>query len=227
MTMRWHNLLFLHWPIPADVIKPMIPEGLELDTFDGSAWIGIVALRMTRVRRRYFPRFAALSFAEVNVRTYVWSPGRSGVWFFSVDAGNRLAVQAARLSYGLPYYDARITVQSERGRLHCHSTRLDKNSPRAELHVSYKPTGAVYRSAPETLDRWLTDRYCLYTVDRGGRLGYTEIHHAPWPLQPAEADLGVNTMTEPLEIKLPGTPPLAHFARHLEVIAWSVVSIDE
>jgi uncharacterized protein YqjF (DUF2071 family) len=227
MTMRWHDLLFLHWPLAPDVIRPMIPEGLELDTFEGSAWIGIVAFRTTGMRRRYFPRLAALAFPEVNVRTYVWSPGRSGVWFFSVDAGSRVAVRAAQLSYGLPYYDARIAFQSEGGAVRCRATRLGKAGAGAELNVSYKPTGAVYRSAPETLERWLTDRYCLYSVDRHGQLGYMEIHHAPWPLQHAEAEVAVNTMTEALAIKLPRTPPLAHFAGDVEVIAWSVVPIDQ
>src|SRR5688572_14463842 len=111
--MRWHDLLFLHWPIPPELIRPMIPQGVELDTFDGRAWIGVVPFRMTRVRPRRFPQFASVAFPEINVRTYVWSPGRSGLWFFSLDATNRLAVRTARAWYGLPYYDARITVQSE------------------------------------------------------------------------------------------------------------------
>lgn len=224
MIMHWHDLLFLHWPVRPEVIRPLIPAGLELDTFDGSAWIGIVPFRMTGVRPRYFP--AGLAFPEINVRTYVWTPGRSGVWFFSLDAANRLVVRAARLSYGLPYYDARITIRSEPESVHYQSTRVDKISPGAEFHASYKPTGPVYRSAPETLDRWLTDRYCLYAVERAGRLGYAEIHHAPWPLQAAEVDLRVNTMTNPLAIKLPKTPPLAYFARYLEVIAWRMVPVD-
>jgi uncharacterized protein YqjF (DUF2071 family) len=227
LTMRWHDLLFLHWPVQADLIRPLIPEGLELDTFEGSAWIGIVPFHMSRVRLRYFPRFAALAFPEMNVRTYVWSPGRSGVWFFSLDAANRLAVKAARLLYGLPYYDAKITVKSEQGAVHYDSSRIDTSSGRAEFSASYKPTGTMYRSAPGTIDRWLTDRYCLYNVDRAGRLGYVEIHHAPWPLQVAEVDLRVNTMAQPLDIELPNTPPLAHFAGYLEVIAWPFVRIEE
>ena len=226
MTMRWHDLLFLHWPVRPEVIRPLIPEGLELETFEGSAWIGIVPFRMTGVRRRYFPAVAALAFPELNVRTYVWTPGRSGVWFFSLDAANRVGVRAARSFYGLPYHDARITTQSEGETVHYHSTRIDKTSAGAEFDGSYRPAGAVYRSAPETLDRWLTDRYCFYSVDHAGRLTYADIHHAPWPLQPAKVELRVNTMTDPLEIKLPNTPPLAHFARYLEVIAWGMVPVE-
>src|SRR5437667_5335244 len=146
-TMRWHDLLFLHWPVRPEIIRPLIPQGLELDTFDGAAWIGVIPFRMTGVRPRYLPPFAGLAFPEMNVRTYVWTPGRSGVWFFSLDATNRLAVRAARAWYGLPYYNARITVQLEPGTVHYRSIRVDKRSAGAEFHASYKPTGEVYRSA--------------------------------------------------------------------------------
>jgi uncharacterized protein YqjF (DUF2071 family) len=226
MTMRWHDLLFLHWPVRPEVIRPLIPEGLELETFDGSAWIGIVPFRMSGVRRRYVPEVAALAFPELNVRTYVWTPGRSGVWFFSLDAANRIAVKAARSFYGLPYHDAQITVRSEGETVHYQSSRSEKTTAAAEFDASYRPTGPAYRSALGTIDRWLTDRYCLYAVDRAGRLAYAEIHHAPWPLQPAQVDLRVNTMTDPLDIKLPNTPPLAHFAHYLEVIAWAMVPVE-
>ena len=225
VAMRWHDVLFLHWPVAADLIRPLIPQGLELDTFDGSAWIGVAPFRMTGVRPHGFPRFAGLAFPELNVRTYVWSPGRSGVWFVSLDAANRLAVRTARRWYGLPYYDARMTVRREQETIRYRSTRADRRSTGAEFHASYKPTGDVYRSAPETLDRWLTDRYCLYTVDRSGRLGYADIHHLPWPLQRAEVELRVNTMTRPAGLKLPDIAPLAHFARRLDVVAWRVESV--
>lgn len=224
MTMHWDEVLFLHWPVDPEVVRPMIPAGLELDTFNGSAWIGVVAFRMSGVRPRYFP--VGVTFPEINVRTYVWTPGRSGVWFFSLDATSRLAVRSARIAFGLPYHDARITVRREMETVHYQGTRTDKSSGGAEFNVSCKPTGPVYRSAPETLDRWLTDRYCLYAADRAGRLACLEIHHAPWPLQHAELELRVNSMIRPLEIDLPKMPPLAHFARHLEVIAWRMVPVE-
>ncbi len=225
MSMHWHDILFLHWPVSPEVVRPLLPPGLELDTFCGSAWIGIIPFRTTGVRPRYFP--AGLAFPAMNVRTYVWTPGRSGVWFFSLDAASRLAVNAARLSFGLPYYNARITVRSETDSVRYQSTRTDKAAGGAEFAGSCKPTGTAYRSAPETLDRWLTDRYCLYAADRTGRLSYADIHHAPWPLQHAEVEIRVNTMTKPLGIQLPSTPPpLAHFARHLEVVAWWMVPVE-
>jgi uncharacterized protein YqjF (DUF2071 family) len=220
VAMRWHDLLFLHWPVRPQLIRPLIPRDLELDTFDGSAWLGIVPFRMTAVRPRRFPRIAGLAFPEINVRTYVWSPGRSGVWFFSLDAANRLAVRLARMWYGLPYHDSRITVRREHDTVHYRSIRTDRKSAMAEFNASYKPVGDVYRSAPETLDRWLTDRYCLYALDRRGRLCYGDIHHLPWPLQRADVALRRNTMTNPLGIGLTDTAPVAHYARRLDVIAW-------
>ena len=216
--MCWHDLLFLHWPVSPEVIRPLIPKGLELETFDGSAWIGIVPFRMSGVRPRYFP--AGLAFPEINVRTYVWTPGRSGVWFFSLDASNRLVVKAAQLSYGLPYYNARISVRSDFEGIHYQSTRVDQVGAGAEFQASYKPTGPVYRSAPATLDRWLTDRYCLSTLGHAGRLGYAQIHHAPWPLQDAQARISTNTMAAAAGIALPASPPLLPFARRLDVLIW-------
>ena len=225
MAMRWHDLLFLHWPVRPQLIRPLIPRGLELDTFDGSAWLGIVPFRMTGVRPRHFPRFAGLAFPEINVRTYVWSPGRSGVWFFSLDAANRLAVRLAREWYGLPYHDARITVRREGDTIHYRSVRGVQKGAEAEFDASYRPTGEVYRSAPETLDRFLTDRYCLYTLGRRGQLRYGEIHHLPWPLQSAEVELRRNTITNPLGIGLTDTAPVAYFARRLDVLAWRTMPV--
>lgn len=220
MAMRWHDLLFLHWPIRPEIIRPLIPVGLELDTFDGYAWIGVIPFRMTGVRPRYVPPFAGFAFPEMNVRTYAKSPGRTGVWFFSLDAASRVAVRAARLWYGLPYYDARMTARFEGETVHYRSIRLDQKNSGAEFDGSYNPAGAVYRSASGTLDHWLTERYCLYAQDRRGKLRYLDIHHLQWPLQPAEVALRRNTMAAFVGIELPDVPPIAHFARYLEVIGW-------
>lgn len=227
VAMRWHDLLFIHWPMRPQVLRPLIPAVLELDTFDGWAWLGVVPFRMTGVRLRYLPAFSGLSaFPELNVRTYVQTPGRSGVWFFSLDAASRLAVRAARAWYGLPYYDARMRVEQAGETVHYHSNRTHRGAATATFDASYSPSGEVYHASPGTLDHWLTARYCLYAMDRRGRVGSGDIHHAPWPLQAATADIRVNTMALPLPIALPHTQPVLHFARRLEVVAWSVVPLD-
>jgi hypothetical protein len=223
MLMRWHDLLFLHWPIRPELIRPMIPRRVELETFDGWAWIGVVPFRMSGVRPRYVP--LSLAFPELNVRTYVNTPGRSGVWFFSLDAASWIAVRVARW-FGLPYYDARMAVQLDGDVVHYQSVRSDKRAASAEFNASYGPTGAVYHASPGTLDHWLTERYCLYAARKSDQVVYGEIHHPPWPLQPAEVELRVNTMTQPIGLELPNTKPLSHFARYQEVIAWPIVPLD-
>jgi uncharacterized protein len=220
LFMRWHDLLFLHWPVRPESIQSLIPSVLELDTFDGWAWIGVVPFRMTGVRPRYVP--IPFAFPELNIRTYVKMPGRSGVWFFSLDATNWFAVRAARW-LGLPYYDARIEVNLAGEAVHYKSIRLDDQAAPVEFEASYRPTGAVYRSVPGTLDYWLTERYCLYGTRKPGHIVYGDIHHPPWALQPAEAEVRMNTMTLPISIELPDSKPICHFARYQEVVAWPVV----
>jgi uncharacterized protein YqjF (DUF2071 family) len=223
MLMRWHDLLFLHWPIRPELIRPMIPRRVVLETFDGWAWIGVVPFRMSGVRPRYVP--LSLAFPELNVRTYVNTPGRSGVWFFSLDAASWIAVRVARW-FGLPYYDARIKVQLDGDVVHYQSVRSDKTAAPAEFNASYRPTGAVYHASPGTLDHWLTERYCLYAARKPDQVVYGEIHHPPWPLQPAEVELRVNTMTQPIGLELPDTKPFSHLARYQEVVAWPIVPLD-
>jgi uncharacterized protein YqjF (DUF2071 family) len=222
MSMRWHDLLFLHWPVRPQMIRPLIPEEIQLETYDGWCWIGIVPFHMTGVRPRYVP--IPLAFAELNVRTYVKTPGRSGVWFFSLDAASWLSVRVARW-FGLPYYDARMRVASRADTIHYKSIRVHKNAGPAEFDASYRPSGAVYHAASGTLDHWLTERYCLYTAKNRGRVVYGEIHHAPWPLQPAEVELRTNTVARSIGIELPADRPLCHFARYQEVVAWPIVPL--
>lgn len=222
MFMRWHDLLFLHWPIRPEYIRPLIPKAIELDTFDGWCWVGIVPFHMSGVRPRYVP--LPLSLPELNVRTYVKTAGKGGVWFFSLDAASWIAVRVARW-LGLPYYDARMKVECVADIIRYDSVRNHKNSARAEFRADYAPAGPIYRATPGTLDYWLTERYCLFTALNPDRVVFGEIHHPPWALQPAEIKLHVNTMTRPAGIELPEQRPLAHFARLQEVVAWPVVPL--
>jgi uncharacterized protein YqjF (DUF2071 family) len=224
MFMRWHDLLFLHWPIRPEFIRPLIPMTLELDTFDRWCWVGVVPFHMSGVRPRYVP--LPLALPELNVRTYVKSAGKSGVWFFSLDAASWIAVRAARW-LGLPYFDARMKVESAADRTRYDSVRIHKNAPRAEFRADYAPTGAVYRATAGTIDHWLTERYCLFAALKPERVVFGEIHHPPWALQPAEVNLDVNTMTQSIGIELPARNPVAHFARLQEVVAWPVVPLED
>jgi hypothetical protein len=221
--MQWRNLLLAHWPIRAALLRALIPRELEIDTFDGSAWIGIVPFYLT-IRYRGMP--FSLSFPEVNVRTYVRHRDLSGVWFLSLDAHNRLAVATARNHFGLPYHFARMSMQSKthngQQRLCFASERKSKRNGRANLRLDYGPSGEAYPSRPGTLEYWLTERYRLFAVNRYGQIGIGEIDHAPWRLQPATADFEINSMLAPLGLSAPMAKPLLHFSRRIDAIAWAV-----
>ena len=227
VAMRWHDLLFLHWPVPMDSLRPHVPRGLEIETFEGSAWLGVVPFRMTGVRPRWLPSFQGLSaFCELNVRTYVTLGGRHGVWFFSLDAESRLAVHGARWRFHLPYYHARMALRSVDERILYRSTRAHARASPARFVAAYEPLGDPARAKENSFERWATDRYCLYAGDERDRLWRGDIHHLPWPLQAANKEIEINTMAEPLGIRLPSAPPRVHFARRLDVVAWSLERVD-
>lgn len=226
MRMVWNDLLFAHWPVPVSALRDLIPRGLEIDTFDGKAWLGVVPFGMAGVAPRFVPDVPGLSsFLELNVRTYVTLNGRAGVWFFSLDAANALAVRAARFAFHLPYMDARMSLNRAGESIAYSSLRTHAGEPEAEFRGRYAPIGEVYRSRPGTLESWLTERYCLYSADRAGGLYRGEIHHEPWPLQRAELDLEINTMARGIGLELRDPPALLHFARRLEVVAWLIEEV--
>ncbi len=221
LAMEWHALLFAHWPVAPALLQRHLPPGLWIETWDGAAYLGVVPFRMAGVRPRLAPSVPWISaFPELNLRTYVTDGTRPGVWFFSLDAGNPLAVELARLGFHLPYYTAQMRCAQLGETIHYHSHRTHAGRPRADLTMTYAPGGPVQYAAPGTLAHWLTERYCLYAADRRGNLWRGEIHHARWPLQPATASFAHSTLTETVGLPLPATPPLLHYAHRLDVRAW-------
>lgn len=217
MVQTWNDLLFAHWPVAPEVLRHLVPNELPLDTFGGQCWIAVTPFHMTGVRPRFVPPLPGLSaFPELNVRTYVTVGGKPGVFFFSLDAASRAAVWAARASYHLPYFFASMEVQENDRSFQYQSSRFGQE---ARLRLEYRPVKPVQFHAPGTLEHWLTERYCLYTVVRGSVLR-AEIHHEQWPLQDAEAQITENTMAVAAGIHLPQTAPLLHFAKKLEVLIW-------
>lgn len=172
---------------------------------------------MTGVMRRYLPDLPGISaFPELNVRTYVERDGKPGVWFLSLDASNALAVWAARRFFHLPYFHATMSLRPEGDGISYRSERV-----RAAFDADYAPISGVCLAESGSLDHWLTERYCLYARDRSGALWRNDVHHAPWPLQKAEARIRVNTMTEAHGLDLREAPALLHFARRIDVVVWS------
>lgn len=221
LSQTWEHLLFLHWPVSADALLGHLPAGLSLETFDGEAWLGIVPFRMAWVRPRCLPALPGLSFfPELNVRTYVERDGIPGVWFLSLEAASRVAVRVARRFFRLPYFDADMRIEHDADVVRYRSERTHRGAPAADFEAAYRPLGAPTLSRAGTLEHWLTERYCLYAARESGELYRAEIHHVPWPLQPAEADIRVNTMAASHGIALPQTQPLVHFARSISVATW-------
>jgi uncharacterized protein YqjF (DUF2071 family) len=222
MTQTWTDLLFAHWPIDPLLLRSKVPASLPLDLFDGRAWLGIVPFRMSNVAPRGVPALPWLSaFPELNVRTYVRVGDKPGVYFFSLDAGNPVAVWVARALFGLPYYSASMDVEVRGLDVQYRSRRI--RDTRTRFAASYRPVGPVAAPASGTLEYFLTERYCLYTARRVVRR--VDIHHPPWPLQAAEAELDENTMAEPVGIDLPPSPPLLHFSKRQDVVAWAPTRI--
>ncbi len=216
MAQTWHDLLFAHWPIEERALRPLVPPELPLDTFQGQCWIAVAPFHMSGIYVRPLPALPGLSrFPELNVRTYVTLEGKPGVYFFSLDATNIVAVRAAWTFYRLPYFLARMSVSTEGDRI-LYSSRRDSS---AEFQASYGPVGPVTLRAAGTLENWLTERYCLYTVTNR-QIYRAEIHHRQWPLQDAEAVITANTMAAAAGITLPAAPPLLHFSRRLDVLIW-------
>jgi uncharacterized protein len=222
MAQTWRDLLFAHWALAPEEVARILPAALELDTFDGRAWIGVTPFEVSGLRPRGGLPVPGLSrFAELNVRTYVTLGGKPGIFFLSLDAASLLAVLAARRSYRLPYFRARMSIERRAGdSIRYRSERSSVDGEPAAFEAEYRPDGEVFKAEPGSLEYFLSERYCLYTIDEAGRPLRAEIQHPPWPLQPAEADVQGNTMTLPWRIRLPDEPLLLHYARVQPVVIW-------
>ena len=217
MRQTWNDLLFAHWPLPPEALAQKIPAPLELDLFEGKAWLAVTPFHMSGIRARGLPALPGTSaFPELTVRTYVRFKDKPGVFFFSLDAASHLAVRGARAAFRLPYFFADMEVRLNGGRVRYHLRRQDGE---AELKARYGPTSEVRVREKGTVEHFLTERYCLYTADRG-RLWRAEIHHMPWPLQDASAEFETNTMAAASGIEISGPPALLHFAKRLDVLVW-------
>jgi uncharacterized protein YqjF (DUF2071 family) len=213
MEQCWYDLLFAHWPLPTESLRDLVPRELPLDIFDGRCWVSVTPFHMTNCARVRALRFTS-RFRELNCRTYVNIGGKPGVFFFSLDASSRLAVWGARTFYHLPYHLAQMRAEVR-------EDAIDYSSQRgsARFQARYVPVEPVGLAARGTVEHWLTERYCLYTVHKG-QIFRGDIHHVPWPLQPAKAEIGVNTIAEVAGVRLPDTKPLLAFSRELKVLIW-------
>jgi uncharacterized protein len=222
MAQTWMDLLFAHWSVSPGALRSVVPPELPLDTFERRAWIGVTPFEVRSMRPRFtFPVPFVSTFPEINVRTYVTVDDKPGIFFFSLDADSALAVAAARRLYRLPYFRAQMRIErGDRGRISYRSRRVSPEAPApAEFRGAYRPTGPAFQAVPGTLEHWLTERYCLYTLNERSEVLRGEVHHPPWALQPAVAEIERNTMADEVGFELDNQPQL-HYARRQDVVFW-------
>jgi len=224
MRMTWYNLLFAHWPCSPASLRVHVPSGLDIDTFEGQAYVGVIPFGMKAVSPRLVPPLPWFSqFLELNVRTYVRVNDQAGVYFFSLDAANPLAVAWARTFFMLPYFNALMSMSEAGGWIKYESGRQHKGASPAQFQAMYRPVGGQFRSLSGSIEEWLTERYCLFTIDRHRHIYRCDIHHLPWPLRSAEADIHENSMVAAAGLSQAvdaSAKPLLHFADSLATIAW-------
>ncbi|MFB9992143.1 YqjF family protein [Deinococcus oregonensis] len=224
LRMKWHDLCFMHWAVDAGTIARTLPVGVEVDTYGGQAYLGVVPFRMSGVAPRLAPDVPRLSaFPELNLRTYVTVDGVPGVWFYSLDIPEPLPVVLARTFFYLPYNLARMWMQrdNDSGVTRYASLRTQADAPAGRFAAAYRPAEPEFLAAPGTLEDWLTNRLALYSADSSGRVYRGHIHHTPWPLRRAEAVIAENMLADRLGVKLEGQPHLLH-SEQLDVRAWWV-----
>jgi uncharacterized protein YqjF (DUF2071 family) len=213
----WEDVLFLHWRVPSETLRTLVSPLVEVEQHDGSAWIGITPFRLAALRLRgLLPLPGISSFLELNVRTYVSDGEKPGIWFFSLDAASRLAVEAARAGYKLPYFAARM--QSVRVGEWINYESVRAGAVGVAFAARDRPVGPEFGAEAGSLEEFLVERYCLYTDD-AGRLKRAEIHHRPWTLRRAEAEVELNTMAP---VELGEDDPHVLWGGRQDVVLWAL-----
>jgi len=214
-TQKWRELLFVHWKVPTDAVRAVVPKELELDLWEGEAYVGIVPFLMREIAPSWLPKRLGFDFLECNLRTYVHLDGDApGVYFFSLEASNWLAVQAARAGWGLPYHHADMTHRRS-GDTAWFETR--RHADGAHLVTRYEIGEALGPSEPDTLEHFFLERYLLYSF-KGDALLRGQVHHAPYPAQRAEVlEIGDSLIAAAGMPQVTGAPDLAHYAKGVDV----------
>jgi uncharacterized protein YqjF (DUF2071 family) len=223
LSMRWRDALFAHWDVAPATVEERLPGPLDVATYDGRAWLGIVPFEMADIRPRGAP--VGLSFGEINLRTYVERDGRKGVYFFNLDAGDPVGVPLARRFYQLPYYRASIDVTRRDGSVRFTSHRTEQGAPPAHFDGTYRPSGEVRTPEPGTLEAFLVENYTFYAAS-GDALYRGDIRHEPWPLQDATLDLHSSTLFAANGFERPESAPLVHYSAGCPVTAGLVRRIE-
>lgn len=217
----------MHWPVAASALRPLVPPPLSIDTFDGQAWVGVVPFTMWGVRPYFTPPVPGLnSFHELNVRTYVHHQGVPGVWFMSLDINSATAAWGGRQFFFLPYHSAEISLRQDGRTILYKSRRTAAHAPAAAFEATWRVGERLPQAEPGSLEFFLTERYCLYSVQRE-QLYRCRIFHDPWPLHAAEVSAHASTMLEAAGLDAPAGAPLLHYAEELKADIWPLTRVRQ
>ena len=211
----WYDLCFIHYRIDLSELRPLIPKELEIEEFDGSAWVSIVPFRMVDVMRGNLPSVYPLkSFPELNLRTYVTYQGKPGVWFFSLDADCRPVVWGGQKIFGLPYHKANMKITKADQKIHFSSQRKD-----ILFEADYEAIGDVFQAQPNSFEHWIAERYCLYSSAPRG-LTCVDVHHKAWPLYQAQVNIQKNDLFAAAGIKTLNEEPRFNVSSGVDVVSY-------
>ncbi|KAB2334776.1 DUF2071 domain-containing protein [Cytobacillus depressus] len=226
MRQTWSNLFFTHWPIAPEILRPYIPQSLQIDTFNRYAWVGIILFVMEGIYPRGLNYKSILpSFPEINVRTYVQCDDKPGIYFLSIDVGDWASYTIAKRWFRLPYFSSHVSFQKEDQTFQFGSKRKGNSNSPITFNGKYIPLPKIFYPKKGTLDHWLTERYCLYSKDQRGNLYCGEIHHRPWPLQYAESEIHMNTLLSPFNIDLNEVKPISHYSKGVDSLIWNIKKV--
>ncbi len=226
MRPQWRDLLFLHWEFEPELVRRLLPDGLELDLFENRAFVGLVPFVMKNVRPHFVPDLGRFGyfytrFPELNVRTYVVRDGVPGVWFFSLDAASSLAVLTARAWFRLPYFKARMRMTRSRRGFDFWSKRLWPSPLPAMCRARFRPFGELKTAEPDSLEEFLVERYVLYS-QRGNQLFRGRVFHEPYRIQEAKLLSLRETNLHAAGFARPQNAPHILFSRGVDVEVWGI-----
>jgi uncharacterized protein YqjF (DUF2071 family) len=225
MIVRERYLLFASWPIPVTQLRPVIPSALEIDTFQGAAWVTVETLQISTARIRNLPLAPSLEGTEVNVRTYVQYKGERGIHFLSLDSPGLLMDELSKHLFKLPFHNAEASVELNGDNYHVESIRLEDQSPPASFACSARLTGGPAMVVANSLEGWLLNQTCLFAVDSNGDVYRGYVGHRPHSIQPVEGVIETNTLVSAAGITLPGTPPVLTYSPGDDSMSWPITKI--
>jgi uncharacterized protein len=225
MIVRERYLLFASWPIPVAQLRPVIPSALDIDTFQGTAWVTVETLQLSTAHIRDVPLLTSLEGTEANVRTYVQYKGERGIHFLSLDSPGALMDALSRHFFKLPFHNAEVSVELNGDNYHVESIRLEDHSSSVSFACSARLTGGPTMVAANSLEEWLLNQTCLFAVDSNGDVYRGYVGHRPHSIQPIEGVIETNTLVSAAGVTLPGTPPVLTYSPGDDSMAWPIMKI--